>query len=142
MPGDELAMISTDSDHPEDPEFPEVDLPPEAQTPEQIVRLLVGELVDRGRLNLSHAESIVAQVLKREALGSTAIGRATALPHTTSNLVDEVVGVIGKCSRPVDWPSTLDKMRVTTVCLLLTPSSRPGDGLRTLGVIARRFWRD
>ena len=99
-------MISTGSDA-GDLDFPVVNLPGDADSDESIVRFLVSELVRTGRIRQEHSESVMLQVLHRESLGSTAIGRGVAIPHTKSNIVDEVVGIVGQCAQPVNWSGGL-----------------------------------
>src|SRR4051812_4001898 len=89
--------------------FPVVDLPASAtSSPGAAVRFLVGELVRAGRVRPEHAERVACQVLYRESLGSTAIGCGVAIPHSKSDVVEEVLGIIGRSAAPVAWPVSLD----------------------------------
>jgi len=122
--------------------FAEVDVPAGIKTCEDIVRFLLEQLVRNRQLSLQSVEPIFDQVMRRESLGSTAIGRRAAIPHAKTELVEMVLGIIGSCSEPVVWDSTPCGQDLETICLLITPTSLPGDGLRALESVSRRLWRN
>jgi mannitol/fructose-specific phosphotransferase system IIA component (Ntr-type) len=120
--------------------FPVVDLPPNAvSSPDAAVRFLVGQLVQSGRLRPEQAERVACQVLRRESQGSTGIGRGIALPHSKSDVVGQVLGVVGRAAEPVAWPGAVDSAPVHIVCLLVTPASEPGECLRALETVVRKL---
>jgi mannitol/fructose-specific phosphotransferase system IIA component (Ntr-type) len=119
--------------------FPVVGLPSSASSPDAVVRFLLEQLVQAGRLRPEDAATIASQVLHRETLASTGIGRGIALPHGKSDLVGELLGVVGRSTTGVAWPGALDDAPVRVVCLLVAPASRPGDYLRALAAIKRRL---
>lgn len=113
--------------------YPVVDLPPEVvSSSEATVRFLVGQLVQSGRLRREDADRVVCAVLHREASGLTGIGRGVALPHSKSEFVSEVVGIVGRSAVPVSWPGAMDAEPVRVICLLVTPTAEPGECLRAL----------
>ncbi len=123
--------------------FPVVDLPASAASgPEAAVQFLVGELVKSGRLPPEHAARVSSQVLRRELLGSTGIGRGVAVPHSRSDVVPEVLGVVGRSAVPVNWPGALDGGPVHLVCLLVTPEGDRGASFRALEALSRQFHGD
>jgi nitrogen PTS system EIIA component len=125
---------------PDDSDFPGVDLPPEAAVSrDTAVRFLVNELVRSGRLNAADAERTVCQLFHRESLGSTAIGRGVAIPHTKSDVVSDATRIIGRSTVPIAWQGSIDGEPVHLVYLLLTPTSKPGEHLRALEEISRRL---
>ena len=69
----------------DDFDFPVIDLPDDLDTADTIVRFLIEELVRRGDVPSQEADSLVSAILKREELGSTAVGRGVALPHAKSD---------------------------------------------------------
>jgi nitrogen PTS system EIIA component len=103
------------------------------------VRFLVGQLVHSGRLQAKDADRVVCQVLHRELLGSTGVGRGFALPHSKSDVVGELLGVAGRSAVPVHWPGAIDAAPVRVVYLLVTPAAEPHASLRALEVVARHF---
>jgi mannitol/fructose-specific phosphotransferase system IIA component (Ntr-type) len=120
--------------------YPVIDLPASAtSSPEAAVRYLVEELVRSGRLQAKHADRICCQVLHRESQGSTSFGRGVALPHSKSDVVGQVLGVVGHAAEPIPWPGAPGAGPVRLVCLLVTPSSEPGVALRALEDAARRL---
>ena len=120
--------------------FPVVDLPPSAvSSPEAAVTFLVGQLVQSGRLQPENADRVVCQVLQRESQGSTGVGRGFALPHSKSDVVGEVLGVVGRSAVPVTWPGAVDAEPVRVVCLLVTPASEPRASMRALEAVARHL---
>src|SRR5690349_18563951 len=86
-----------------------VEIPVDATSVKQIVRFLVGVLVRQGRLQSESSDQICDLVLHREELGATAIGRGVAVPHAQTDLVKETSIVVGRCIRPVNWPSAADE---------------------------------
>jgi nitrogen PTS system EIIA component len=120
--------------------YPVVDLPPSVvSSPEAVVKFLVGQLVQAKRLRPEDADRVVCQVLHRESLGSTGLGRGLALPHSKSDVVGEVLGIFGRSAVPVTWPGALDSQPVYVVGLLVTPASEPGTSLRALTAVVRQI---
>jgi mannitol/fructose-specific phosphotransferase system IIA component (Ntr-type) len=120
--------------------FPVVDLPPAASaSPEAADAKLVGRLVRSERLKPAHAGRVVSQVLHREAQSPTASGRGWALPHCKSEVIDDVLGVVGRSDVPIPWPGARDAQLGRAVCLLVTPASKPGVCLRALEAVSRRL---
>ena len=120
--------------------FPVVDLPPSARaSPEAAVRFLVEWLVRSGRLQPGQADRVTRQVLRRESLGSTGIGRGIAVPHALSDAVGQVLGVAGRAAGPVAWPGAFDSVPVRVVYLLVMPASAPGESLRALEAAVRKL---
>jgi mannitol/fructose-specific phosphotransferase system IIA component (Ntr-type) len=120
--------------------YPVVDLPPNVvSSPDAVVKFLVGQFVEAGHLHSNVADRVICQVLHRESLGSTAVGHGFALPHSKSDVVEEVLGVVGRSSVPVTWPGPVDADPVLVICLLVTPASKPGESFRALEVVARQM---
>jgi PTS system fructose-specific IIA component/PTS system nitrogen regulatory IIA component len=117
--------------------FPAIDLPGDLNSAEDVARFLIEELARRGDVSPQQVDSLLEAILKREELGSTAIGRGVALPHAKSAAIDRVLGIIGRSKRPIRWSSQPNSQPVTAVYLLLTPKSRPGDGLSALEAVSR-----
>jgi PTS system fructose-specific IIA component/PTS system nitrogen regulatory IIA component len=108
-------------------------------SPEAIVKFLVEQLVTSGRVQPQDADRLVSQVLHRESLGSTGIGRGLAIPHTTSGAVTSILGVVGRSDEPVTWPGAVDGEPVRTVYLLVAPHGNPGRSARALAAILLRI---
>src|SRR5437588_13062752 len=84
--------------------FPVVVLPDAAAgAVESPSRFLVDRLVAGGVVHAGATDEVVHGVLKREMLGSTALGEGVALPHSVTSVVDRVIGILAHCSFPVPW---------------------------------------
>lgn len=116
--------------------FPVVDLPAvAAHSMESAIRFMVERLVLDGSLRVGSADAIVSSVLKRESLGSTALGGTVAMPHSISSTADRVLGILAHSPSPVPWDSP-DGQPVETICLIIAPLDRPGDYMQTLEKVA------
>jgi len=82
-------------------------------------------------------EKLVLEALKkREAIGSTGIGKGIAIPHTRSLVLDQVYLVVGRSKKGIDFEA-LDGKPVHLFFLLCAPPQDPGTiYLLTLGKIA------
>ncbi len=123
--------------------FPIVDLPSTARSsPDAAIQFLVGEFVRMGLINLEHGNRVACQVLHREQASSTALSRGIALPHSKTDVIDEVLGIVGRSLDGIVWPGAVAGAPVCIVCLLVTPASKPGDCLRALETVVRRLRGD
>lgn len=118
-----------------------IDVPSGVSTPAAVVRFLAGELSAAHGLSAEHVELIVAEVLRREQLGSTGIGGGVAIPHASTDLVAEPAVLLGRLAAPIDWQA-IDGEPVGLVCLLLSPRTNPGARLRHLESIVRSLRGD
>jgi mannitol/fructose-specific phosphotransferase system IIA component (Ntr-type) len=120
--------------------FRVVDLPHSATAcAEDAIKFLVGKLVEAGQIPAKQADRIARQILHRESLGSTVIGRGSAVPHSKCNDVEKVQGIVGRSAVPINWPSTIDAGPVRCVYLLVTPASDPSACLRALEAVSRKI---
>lgn len=81
------------------------------------------------------APTILAALLKREALGSTGIGQSIAVPHASLREIASPFGYLMVLSQPVDF-AAVDDVPVDIVVLLLTPEDR-AEHLKALSLVAR-----
>ncbi len=112
-----------------------------AATKEAVIREMVESLRAAGQFKSGDPEDIVRAILKREALGSTGIGRAVAIPHTKHTTVDRLVGTVAVSRGGVNFDS-LDGEPVHVFVLLVSPQDRPGDHLRALENVSRTLRDD
>jgi mannitol/fructose-specific phosphotransferase system IIA component (Ntr-type) len=117
---------------------PYLDIPPEANSVEAIVRHLIQVLVHSDELPAECADEIVHQILRRESLGSTAVGNGTAVPHAQSDKVNAPCLIAGRCSSPVNWLGAPDGIPVSAVCLAVSPRS-PEAHRKTLEMAAEKL---
>ena len=91
-----------------------------AEDKEGVIREMVQALLDAGGIEAKQFESIIKEILKREGLGSTGIGRGVAVPHTKHPAVDKLVGTVAVSGEGVDFES-LDGEK----CDLFSPPGLP-----------------
>ena len=112
----------------------------QATTKEGAIREMVQALVKAGQIPEDNYEDIVHNVLRREELGSTGIGRCVAVPHTKFNL-KEMVGTVAVSPNGVDFDS-LDGQPVRVLFLLISPQDQPQDHLLALEHVAKQLRED
>src|SRR5262245_56717602 len=89
--------------------FPAVDLssdPPPSR--DEVIGLLVGRLIELGRLRPEDRADVIAHVLAREVVCSTGLGGGGAVPHCRSRAVNQVAGVVGRIPSGVAWAGAVD----------------------------------
>jgi nitrogen PTS system EIIA component len=83
-------------------------------------------------------DHILAELGKREELGSTGVGGGVALPHARFQEVGKPVGLLLRLRRPIDFDA-VDGEPVDIVFLLLLPESGDSEPLGALASIARKL---
>lgn len=81
---------------------------------------------------------IVAELAKREDLGSTGMGGGVAIPHARFHQLRKPFGMLVRLKKPVAFEA-VDGKPVDTIALLLLPEGRDGGQLRALACVARRL---
>jgi PTS system fructose-specific IIA component/PTS system nitrogen regulatory IIA component len=108
---------------------------------EAVIREMVGALHTAGHLQAADTDGVVQAVLRREAVGTTGIGRHIAIPHSRHAAVHNLIGALGIA--PVGLPfDSLDGLDVHVFVLLVSPQDRPGDHLRALEAVVRAMRND
>lgn len=97
---------------------------------------LVGHLILCGKIAEENREKICAVVRKRESSMSTGIGFGVGIPHASTDLIDEVVGALGRSRTGVSFEA-LDNQPVNLVMLFLVPQGQFQKHLHTLANIAK-----
>jgi mannitol/fructose-specific phosphotransferase system IIA component (Ntr-type) len=97
---------------------------------------LISNLVATGKIQTAHREAIAAVVKKRETSMSTGIGFGIGIPHASTDLIDEVVGALGRSKNGVNFDA-LDNQPVNLVMLFLVPQGQFQKHLHTLANIAK-----
>lgn len=99
---------------------------------------LVEQLVLAGRIQPEHRSDIAAAVKKREQSMSTGIGFGVGIPHAVSDLISEVVGVLGRSAGGMQFEA-VDNQPVKLVILFLVPQGQFQKHLHTLSNIAKNL---
>jgi PTS system nitrogen regulatory IIA component len=122
--------------------YPVFEVPPAACTSrDAAITFLVGALARAGGLPGVDTAALIGQLLKREEVGSTGIGRGLALPHTATDAVGQVVGAVGRARDGIRWDGSFDELPVRHVCLLLTPAACPRTTLLAQERVVRHLFR-
>ena len=77
-------------------------------------------------------------LLERERLGSTGVGRGTAIPHARLAGIAAPYGLLARLERAVDFEA-IDGRPVDLACLLLLPDGAERGQLGALACVARAF---
>ena len=104
----------------------------------EVIDEMVDNLVESGVLRAPDREPILDAIKKREASMSTGIGFGIGIPHASTNLIDEVVGALGRSKDGINFEA-LDNQPVTLVVLFLVPQGQFQKHLHTLANIAKRM---
>lgn len=97
---------------------------------------LINNLVATGKILAAHHDAISAVVKKRESSMSTGIGFGIGIPHASTDLINEVVGALGRSKQGVNFDA-LDNQPVSLVMLFLVPQGQFQKHLHTLANIAK-----
>jgi nitrogen PTS system EIIA component len=81
---------------------------------------------------------ILAELVKREQLGSTGMGGGVAIPHARFHQVAKPFGMLVRLKRPIAFDA-VDDRPVDTIVLLLLPDAPNGERLGALACIARKL---
>ena len=111
-----------------------IKIPLRGATKEELLRELV-QLVSQDD-GLYDSAEVLRAVLEREAVLSTGIGNAVAIPHGKSAAVPELLMAAGHTAAPVDFDA-LDGRPVSLFFLLVGPESAAGPHIKALSRIAR-----
>jgi mannitol/fructose-specific phosphotransferase system IIA component (Ntr-type) len=101
---------------------------------------LVNALVARGKIKAEQRDAIAAAVIRRERSMSTGIGFGIAVPHASTDLIGELVGVVGRSRQGVQFDS-LDGQPVKLVLLFLVPRGQFHKHRHTLVNVAKLLHR-
>jgi mannitol/fructose-specific phosphotransferase system IIA component (Ntr-type) len=112
-----------------------------ANTKEAVIREMVDNLRKAGYFKGNESEDVVKEIMRRELLGSTGIGRGVAIPHTKHGSVDRLIGSVAVSRSGVGFES-LDGEPVYVFIMLVSPKDRPGDHLRALENVSRNLRDD
>ncbi len=97
---------------------------------------LIDLLVQQGKIKEASRESILAALKQREETMSTGIGFGIAIPHASSEDVEEVVAAFGRSTKGIEFDA-LDNAPVKFVVLFVVPKNQFQTHLRTLAAIAK-----
>ncbi len=94
---------------------------------------IVEHLVDKGKLSEDQKDDLVVEFLKREALGTTAIGHGVAIPHVKTDKVKDFLGALAVSRSGVEFSP--DEPAVNVIFLFLSPARAVSGHLKLLAHI-------
>lgn len=97
---------------------------------------LVDHLVDAHEIRILDRREVLDAVCTRERTRSTGLDNRIALPHGRSQIIEDVIGVLGMSSAGIPFEST-DGQDAQLICLLVFPAVQSRDHLRILSDITR-----
>jgi fructose-specific phosphotransferase system IIA component len=97
---------------------------------------IVELLVRSGRILPEDSESVLDSIRQREQTMSTGIGLGIAIPHASSDKVQDVVAGFGRSKTGIEFDS-LDGQPVSFIVLFVVPKDQFQTHLRTLAAIAK-----
>lgn len=95
-----------------------------ASNAEEALKEIVEAMVKKRILKAGERAEVLEGLLKREKLGTTAIGKGVALPHVRRADLKEPVGAIGHSTGGINFRA-LDGGPTHTICVTMTPVNPP-----------------
>ena len=107
----------------------------EVTSKKKLLELIANIVADRSQLGQS---IIYNNLLNRERLGSTGLGRGFAVPHARVPDLDKTVGCFFRLSEPVNFDSP-DNLPVDLVFTIVIPQEATEEHLLILSALAKIF---
>lgn len=101
-----------------------------------IISAILDHLVHKEKIAKEDKKEILKVILRREEMGSTAIGNYIALPHARIASVKDIIICVAISKEGVDFDS-LDQEPVNIIALLLSNQKEAGLHLKMLALLAR-----
>lgn len=97
--------------------------------------------VKNGELNAADEETVRSSLVEREKSMSTGIGKGVAIPHCTTDKINDIIIILATCRTGVDFDS-VDNLPVRIAILLLVPKNKLTQHIKTLANIAKLMNKD
>jgi mannitol/fructose-specific phosphotransferase system IIA component (Ntr-type) len=97
---------------------------------------LIDLLVSLNKIKAEDRDSILAFLKQREETMSTGIGFGIAIPHCSSDRINDVIAAFGRSTSGIEFDA-LDNAPVKFVVLFIVPKNQFQTHLRTLASIAK-----
>ena len=81
---------------------------------------------------IKNAQELTAEILKREELMSTAIGKGIAIPHVRLSSVTDLVMAVGVCKKPISDYQTIDDEPVNLLFMIAAAYNQHSLYLKTI----------
>ncbi len=83
-----------------------------------------------------NSRTLLENLIKREKLGSTAVGNGIAIPHVNVANIDRPFVFVSSLVNGLDFNST-DDLPVDIIFLLIAPNNKGSENLQALALISR-----
>ena len=88
---------------------------------------------------IKRSDELVSEILKREELMSTAIGRGIAIPHVRLSSVTDLVMAVGVCKTPVTDFQPIDDIPVSLLFMIAAAYNQHSYYLQTLSYFSAKL---
>jgi len=88
---------------------------------------------------VKHSDELISEILKREELMSTAIGRGIAIPHVRLSSVTDLVMAVGVCKTPVTDFQPIDDIPVSLLFMIAAAYNQHSYYLQTLSYFSAKL---
>lgn len=116
-----------------------IDIKDNVESKESLIRMLIDNAAHNG--NITDKNAAFSDVIAREKIMSTGVGKGIALPHAKTNHIKSATCSLALIHEPIDYQS-LDDMPVQLCILLLSKSSNISLHLKMLSQISRLLNND
>ncbi|MBP7653919.1 PTS sugar transporter subunit IIA [Candidatus Dependentiae bacterium] len=86
---------------------------------------------------IENIDDLKNEIIKREEMMSTGIGKGIGLPHCKSKNIDNMILAVGRHKKGIDDYDSLDDEPVKLIFLLISPEDKPNDHINMLARISR-----
>ena len=88
---------------------------------------------------IKNAQELTQEILKREELMSTAIGKGIAIPHVRLSSVTDLVMAVGICKTPISDYQTIDDEPVKLLLMIAAAYNQHSYYLKTISQFSSKF---
>lgn len=111
-------------------------LDPEAPDLPDVLSQVVSLCAARGLITVEQQSIVLEELLSRQQLGRTAIGRGVAIPHAYVEGIPKAALVIVRLKRPIDMAAA-DGVPIRHLFVLIGPTGQVDEHLDTMATISR-----
>jgi nitrogen PTS system EIIA component len=108
----------------------------ESDEKQPVIREMLSKLEELGQIE--NSSRYYTQVIHRESLENTGIGKGVAIPHTRTDTAHDFISILGISKKGIDYQS-FDNIPVNFVLLSVFPTKLSTKYLYLIGMISRIF---
>ncbi len=107
----------------------------------ELINEMLELAVRNGEVDSKDREFLKSALIEREKSMSTGIGKGVAIPHCSTDLVNDIVIIMSMCRDGIDFDS-VDGLPVRIAILLIVPKNKLTQHIKTLANIAKLMNND